>query len=179
MHLFSSRNEGFGWMELIVAILFFIAAYFAFSNPAETLQTITIIFGIVAILRGTLAIVDYFRGRNETAVQGNLTFQLIIGIIGVLVGLAFLFFSGLGTAVLSYAFAIWFLVDSVEGLFRSSRYRERSNGLYWTALILNILGLVVGVLLILNPLTALFTFSYLIAFAFLYFGILNLFLAFA
>lgn len=177
--MFSSRNNGFGWLEFIIAILFFIAAYFAFSNPGETLQTITIVFGIVALLRGILAIADYFRGKDDTSGKGTLTFQLVLGIIGVLVGLAFLFFSGLGTAILSYAFAVWFLVDSVEGLFRASRYQERSNGLYWTALILNIIGLVVGVLLILNPLTALFTFSYLIAFAFLYFGIINLFLAFA
>lgn len=177
--MFSSRNEGFGWVELITAILFFIAAYFAFSNPVDTLETITIFFGIAALLRGILSLVTYFRVRNDASSESSPTILLVFGIVGILVGLAFLFFSGLGTAVLSYAFAVWFLVDSVEGLSRAPRYKRRGTGLYWTAIVLNVIGLIVGVLLILNPLTALFTFSYLIALAFVYFGVLNLFLAFA
>lgn len=174
-----SQNEGFGWIELLLAIIFFIAAYFAFTNPATTIQTISILLGITALIRGILAIANYVRGRNNNARDRSSGFQLALGIIAILAGLVFLFFSGLGTIVLSIAFAVWFFVECIEGLTRAPRYKQRSNALYWISIILNVLGIIVGILLILNPWTAFFAFSYLIAFAFLYFGILNLFMAFA
>ena len=47
-----TKNEnGFGWGSLLMSILFFIASWVTFRSPAETLITLGLLYGIIAIVQ--------------------------------------------------------------------------------------------------------------------------------
>lgn len=95
----------------------------------------------------------------------------MIGILEIIVGIVFLFNMGLAVSVLAYTFAFWFIIDSVSGLLNVNRTRALGNGAYWFSFIINLLGVVIGISLLFNPITAGLTLSFLVGFYFLLFGI--------
>ena len=157
------------WSEIIVGIIFLIAAYFAFISPVTTLLSFAILFGLAAIFRGIIAIIGYSDLKKITG--QNATLALVIGILEIIVGIVFLFNMGLAVSVLAYTFAFWFIIDSVSGLLNVNRTRALGNGAYWFSFIINLLGVVIGISLLFNPITAGLTLSFLVGFYFLLFGI--------
>ncbi|TFI66051.1 hypothetical protein CKN82_05505 [Carnobacterium divergens] len=157
------------WSEIIVGIIFLIAAYFAFISPVATLLSFAILFGLAAIFRGIIAIIGYSDLKKITG--QNATLALVIGILEIIVGIVFLFNMGLAVSVLAYTFAFWFIIDSVSGLLNVNRTRALGNGAYWFSFIINLLGVVIGISLLFNPITAGLTLSFLVGFYFLLFGI--------
>lgn len=84
-----------------------------------------------------------------------------------------------GAYTIAILVAFWFIVDSVIGIIFAWHLRFFETGWYFFFnLLLNILGLVVGVMLLLRPVIAVLSTVYLIAIYLMIFGINEIALAF-
>lgn len=172
-----SSSKHIHWGSLLLGILFVLASLIAFRDPVGNLQALVMVFAIFAILKGLYEIflrnsVHYFTGTKATML-------IVVGVLDIIVGIFFLLNINLGVVALPIVFAVWFLVDSIFGLFTADIARQISNGYYWFQIIVNVLGIIVGIMLLLNPLSAALTLSFLVGFYFMLFGITNIVEAFA
>ena len=172
-----TKNEnGFGWGSLLLAILFFIAAWVSIQNPISTLITLGLAFGIIALVQGIQAIAQYFEVKDK--IKHNPWYLILIGIVDVLVGLYFVFHPAISITFIPILFAIWFLIDSIMNIFLAFRLKEINTSWFWIRLILGILGVIVSLALIGNIYLAFISVTSLIAFYFLIVGVIKLIDAF-
>jgi len=174
--MFRQRRFGFDWTEFITGIAFLIAAVVILRNPGATLLTLTFIFAIVAIVRGISTLAAYSKLREIT---GNMAgISVVSGILDLLLGILFLFNIPAGVLTITYLFAFWFIMDSIVGILNASHLKAAGTGWYVFDLILQVLSLLVGILLLMNPVVSAVGLIYLLAMAFILFGITDIVIAF-
>ncbi len=172
------RRSGFGWLEFILGLLLVALGIFTFTRPLEALMAVVIIYGVTAILMGIGDIVMYIRAERFTGFAPMLS--LISGILSVMSGVMLIAYPGAGTLVLGILFPIWFITHCVSRLARLDVIRVFvGNGIYYCLLILNIIGLILGVLLLLAPYWAIISASWIIGFYLVLLGAESIVLAFS
>lgn len=157
------------WGGLILGVLFILISLLSFNNPGGSLSAIVIFFAILAIINGIFSIVVRNQIKNMTGLRA--TAFLILGIIELILGIILLFNLSAGILALTYVFAFWFIADSVRNLFFLDHARTFGNGHYWLTLIVNLIGVLVGIMLFFDPIVSAFTISFLIGFYFMLIGI--------
>ncbi|MDF9824885.1 uncharacterized membrane protein HdeD (DUF308 family) [Breznakia sp. PF5-3] len=170
------ESKSIGWLELAVGIVFLISAFVSFTNPENTLEAFVILFGIAAIMKGIGTFVGYTKLKSMTGLGTSLV--LISAVLDVILGILFLTNLASGAITLALLFALWFILDSFVGLMNLSYVKEASTGLYWVYLILNIFSLIIGFMMLFNPMISLVTISMLAGIYFTVFGIQFIILAF-
>ncbi|AUX11370.1 hypothetical protein C0213_02770 [Latilactobacillus sakei] len=167
--MFRRNDWRFDWSELMTGIIFLIGAYFLLNKPQATLSGLVIIVAVAAIIRGVAKISVYGQLRQDTGIRA--TVMLINAILDIVIGLLFIFNIPAGIFTMSYMFAIWFLLDAVVGLLNVSHLKQFNMGLYMLSIILNVLGLIVGLLLLMHPVVAAVTMTTLLGFYFVIVGV--------
>lgn len=170
------HSSGLDWGSLLLGILFVITSLLSFQDPAGNLIAIVLVFAVFAILKGIFEI--FVRNRLKQLIGVKSYAPIILGIIDIAVGVYLLFNLGVGVSVLPFVFAIWFILDSFINLFTLDLARSFSNGYYWFSLIVNILGILLGFVLLFDPLSSALTLSFLVGFYFMLFGITHIVYAF-
>lgn len=168
-HEVHPQKRSIGWGYLIMGVLFIIASVLSFINPAGNLEALAFAFAFLAILNGIWMIAN----------RMGSTLRVVAGVVNILIGV-FLFFNIYWAALaLPFVFAIWFIVDSVLRLLTVGFARALGSGFFWFQLIISILGIIVGVLLLYNPISAALTISFLVGFYLLMAGIESIVYAFS
>ncbi|QMU07143.1 DUF308 domain-containing protein [Levilactobacillus suantsaii] len=168
---------GFDWGEFILGILFLVAGYGLFRSPKIGLTGLAIIFATLALLSGLTTIAGYRKLHDVTGMRAN--FALLLGIIDILIALVFFFDMSSAIVTLGYLFALWFIVDSLERLLVGRHLRDFGGGFYWVSIILDLLTLIIGILLFVNPIVAAVSLNTLIAIFFGLFGVNAIWIAIA
>ena len=164
------------WGSLILGILFVIVSLMSFQDPVGNLMAIVVVFAIFAFLKGIFELFVRNRMKELSGYKGKT--PLVVGIIDILVGIFFLFNIGAGVVALPFVFAVWFIADSVFALLAADLAKGVSNGYYWFTVIVNILGIILGIMLLFNPISSALTLSFLVGFYFMLFGITHIVYAF-
>ena len=150
------REGGFGWSELIAGILLILLGVFTFARPESMLTGAVVIYGIIAIALGIEDIVVYVRLSR---------------------------FTGFGPMLSLILMPIWFIAHCVSGLTRVNLVRLIGNSFYYYfTLLLNILGLILGFMMLFSPVLSFLTIraiSYLVAVYLVLFGVESVIAAFA
>jgi len=175
--VFQQKRFGFDWGEFITGVALIVAAVVVLRHPAATMVTLSFVFALVAIIRGIATLAAFPNLRQVTGGLSWLT--LVSGIFDIILGLLFIFNIPAGVFTLAYMFAIWFVIDSIAGLANASHLRRAGTGWYVLNLILQVFGLLVGILLLMNPVVSAVSMVSLIAMAFIIFGIGAIVMAFA
>lgn len=150
-----------GWMEIILGILLILLGMVSFIYPDHTLTGIIVIYGVLAVITGIADLVIYAKIGNLTGFGP--TIALISGTLSVLAGMALLFHPGAGKWILSLLFPIWFITHCLSKLSHLNLIRfAAGNSVYHVTLILNVIGLVLGFMLLFEPVASLVSLSYLI-----------------
>ena len=89
---------------------------------------------------------------------------LVAGILDILVGIMFLGSYEFGGLTLAFLFATWFMVDSIVGIVFAWHLKFISNTYFIFNLIMNILSLIIAFMLVLNPVLAILSLIWLVAF---------------
>ncbi len=164
------EKKKFGWIELILGILSLSVGIYALIHPDTAFSAVVYIYGIVTLLIGIMDIVVYVKLERRTGFGPVLA--LISGIFSALAGLLLLIYPSTGSWVLSVLFPLWFIGHCISRIswsslmppvFRDSRYYFR--------LIIQILGIVAGLLLLINPSLSAITISYIIGLELILLGI--------
>ena len=169
-------RKSFDWAALILGILFVILGCVSMYHMDTTLKFVSILVGIGAILKGIYEL--WLRQIVNNILEQKSVWLLMMAILDIILGIVFLFFHGVGALTIAYIFAIWFIVDCVGQLQVSSFYRQFGKGYYWLLVILNVIGIVIGVVLLFNPMLSAFALVWLIATFLILIGILAIVAAF-
>lgn len=156
------------WGFLLVGILFVGASVLSFINPAGSLESLAYVFAFLAIVNGVWLLANNLGSG----------WRIAGGIIDILIGLFLVSNIYYTMAALPYVFAVWFIVDSILRLATIGITRLLGTGFFVLSLIFNILGLIVGILLLFNPVVSALTLSFMVGFYLLLAGIESIALAF-
>ncbi len=156
------------WISLIVGIGSVLAGAYLFVRPMVSLASLSIVFAAVMLTHGIFEVVRYFSDKENK--RGAV---LCHGIISIL--LALLLFSSpfleMATFI-PYILAFWVLVSgSTRAFLGFSLRKEKEEQKEGNRLLLTgIAGIVVGLLMCMNPFFTGLIIAYMIGFGFLYQG---------
>lgn len=170
-------KSSFKWGNLIVGVLFILTALISFRNPVGNLAGITVFFGMLAIVKGGFDL--FFRNKVKKITGMPGTSLLIIGVFDIILGFLLLFNLTTSIMALPFVFATWFLVDSIGGLFSLEQAKSLSTANYWLQLILSIVGILISISLLFDPITSALTLSFLVGFYLMWIGIFYIVEAFS
>ena len=170
------NNEGFQWGSFLLGILYLFLAFFAFNNPMVSIVSVAYIFALGAIFIGLYEIFIRRKMRQHAGLSSG--FVIVIGILDILIGVFFLFNISAAVVTMPFVFAVWLIVDSVGTIFTASPIRNYSTAQYWFTMIVGILGVIIGLLLVFNPLSSFIAIATLLGLYFMLFGILHIVYAF-
>lgn len=156
-------KKGFKLGYFALGGLFLLVSFYTFSNPSINLVSIIIVFAALAIYKGAIELVTNTKTKQLKGI--------IIGVVDIIVGIYLLLHIFLGLILLPYVFAIWFTVDSIILLTNHTKRGEEKNAIYWLLIILDIVGIVVGIALFFDPIVSSLTLSLLVSIYFLLAGI--------
>lgn len=150
------RRSSFGWLELLTGIFMIVLGILVFAVPDLIMTSMVILFGIAAIIMGVTDIILFIRVERYTGFGPILS--LVTGIISVMSGVALLIYPRLGEIMLTVLFPIWFIAHCISRLMQVHSIRfVAGDGIYLFTLAVNIIGLVLGCMMLLSPLFALST----------------------
>ncbi|GAA2131708.1 HdeD family acid-resistance protein [Glycomyces algeriensis] len=112
--------------------------------PGITLYVLIILFGAYAIVDGITAIA---MGARRSRGRGVL---IVMGVVGVVAGLIALFWPGISALALLYVIAIWAIISGLVSIV-SGFGLSRDAGGRWLFVISGLAGVVLGILLLINP----------------------------
>ena len=161
-------RSGFGWMELIIGIALAVLGIFTFVYPDNAVTTLVVIYGIIAVITGIADVVLYV--RVEKHIGFGPTVSLISGILSVMAG----------KWVISLLFPIWFIAHCISRLSHLNTIKYiAGNFVYWFTMIVNIIGLVLGVVMIFSPNISIAAVAYIVGAYLVLFGIDCIIIAFS
>lgn len=153
----------FGIVALIMGFLFLLLGVFTFMNPDIALTTFVYVYGFAAIIGGILGVIYYATLEHRTGF-GPVS-SLICGILNILLGVLLVSNIWAGRFALTVIFPFWFIFLCISRLCNLGYIRRYAgNGEYWLTLIVNVLGLLLGFVLLISPLASLLTLTYLVGF---------------
>ena len=165
-----SRRSGFGWLELAIGVILIVLGVLAFAQPDFALTSLVFAYGVAAVVMGIADIILYIEVERYTGVGPILS--LISGILSVMSGIMLTIYPRTGVLVLTVLFPIWFIAHCVSRLAQLNHVRYvAGNGPYYFALVLNMIGLILGFLMCLRPLFTLATLRYFASFYLILLGI--------
>lgn len=150
-----------GWMELIEGILLIVLGIVTLTQPRGALTSLVIAYGVIALLTGLVDIAFYIVMEKHTGFGP--TVSLVTGILSVLAGCALIAHPEIGLNLLLIIFPIWFLTHCISRLTHLNIVRlVAGKGSYYLTLTANIIGIVLGVMMLFDPMLSIISMSALI-----------------
>ena len=175
------KKSGVKWGELIAGVLLIALGAATFADPDGMLAGAVAVYGAIAVIMGIEDIIVYARIARFTGLGPMLS--LISGILSVMCGIMLLANPNVGKWALTILMPIWFIAHCISGLTRVNLVRLIGNSFYYYfSLFLNILGLILGFMMLFSPMLSFLTIraiSYLVAVYLVLFGIESVIAAFA
>lgn len=112
--------------------------------PGITLYILVILFGAYAVVDGVTAIA---MGARRSSGRGVVVFM---GVVSVVAGLIALFWPGLSALALLYVIAFWAIIGGIVSIV-SGFGLSRDAGGRWLFIVSGLAGLILGILLLINP----------------------------
>lgn len=114
-----------------------------------------------SVKMGKVNIVFFVKTEQRTGFGP--TVSLVTGIIGIFAGVLLLFRPGIGSWTLIMLFPLWFIAHCISRLTHLPMIRYTAGtGYYYFSLVINIIGLIMGFIMFINPMVSLFSVGYLI-----------------
>ena len=158
-------NGKLKWSSLIMGTLLLIVAVIIFSYPVKNFYTLTWLIGLFILINGVIQLL--FRRAARALAGSGSGLIVVIGIIDIIFGLLVIFNVGASSTFFIFMFAAWFIVSSIIGLMTISK-QNRLKGL---SIIVNVLGLLLGIILLFNPMMGMILVSTMIAITFAILGV--------
>ena len=168
----------FGWSQFIMGVCLVLLGVFTFLRPRSIFDGIAVVYGAAAVVTGICDIVIYIKEERFTGFGPVVS--LVAGILSVMTGIALLAYPGIAEGVVALLFPLWFIAHCISRLAHSAIIRFVAGSFYYYfSLVVNIVGLVLGFLMLLQPILTFLTLGYLIALCLVAFGIDCILMAFS
>ena len=165
------------WWELIAGIVMIALGIASLARPSLAVTGLVYAYGAAGVIVGVADILRYIRVERYTGFGPMVS--LVAGVLSVMAGVVILVNPRVGMAVFSLLFALWFITHCVSRLASLSWLRfVAGRGAYYAALVLNLMGLVLGAVLVVLPTASILTLGYLAAVYLIVLGAESLVMAF-
>ncbi len=155
------RRSSYGWLELVVGVLFVVLGIYSFIHPENTLTGVVIVYGIFAIISGIADIIFFVKTERYTGFGP--TVSLISGIFSIMAGFMLLVYPSAGKWAMVLLLPIWFIAHCISRLTHLNMIRVTAGSFYYYfTLIVNIIGIVLGCMMIIRPVISLFSAGFII-----------------
>lgn len=135
-------------MSLISSVLFLIFGLLLIFQTQNVIKTISIIIGGLLLIIGIFPIINYFKNRNQNFFANA---GLLYGIFSVVAGIIIMVNNNLLATIIPVLTGVWMIINSVNKIQLSMELRDRRISAWLISFIFAIIILVVGALLIINP----------------------------
>ncbi len=163
------------WVSLVIGVIAIILGMICMFTPLATFASLSFLF-VISFLIGGIAEMA-FAITNRTSLS-NWGWTLAIGIIDIIFAFILLANPMLAPLMLCYLIACWILIQSIWGIGMAVDLKDVPESGWGWLLALSILGVLASILLLLQPaIVGLFA-AYFVAFGFLAYGVLRIYMAF-
>ena len=162
------------WLVEIRGVAAIAFGVLAFLWPGITLLVLVTLFAAYMLIDGVALLVSLRRAEPATA--GHRLAVGLMGILGVAVGIATIFWPGITALALLYLVAFWAITLGLTQVIAAIRLRREISGELWFV-IGGLLTVVFGVFILLFPGTGLLSLVWIVGAWAIVFGITNLILA--
>jgi len=144
------------WLVLLRGILAVLLGIILLTDPGVALMIILIYIGVFWFIDGIFTVLASVKGRKHQADWG---WGIFSGVISILAGLA-VFSQPLMAAILTTTFLVYLvgfmvIVSGISAIVSGFRLRKTSNE--WSMILGGVLAVLIGILLIFQPLMTTFT----------------------
>ncbi len=172
------KRSSFGWLELAIGIILILLGILAFFKPDLALTSMVFAYGLTAIIMGATDIYLYI--KIERYIGFGPLLSLIAGVLSVMAGIMLVGYPKTGAIVLSILFPIWFIAHCISRLTQLNHIRfVAGDTIYYLILIINIIGLILGIAMMFSPIFTLRTLRYLASLYMTLLGIDSIIMAFS
>ncbi len=162
------------WLVLIKGIILILISFFVFRHPVDALVGLTLYIGIGLMVTGILLILTSLANSNRE----QWGWQLAEGIIDVLFAIILLTNPAVTASVFPFVVGFWIMIYGVIIFSNAFSLKKEGEQSWWMNLITGILTVIIGYFITSNIVFGAFTITFWIGFGLLFFGILNISLAF-
>jgi uncharacterized membrane protein HdeD (DUF308 family) len=162
------------WVPVIRGIAAIVFGVIAFTHPVMAIATLVLFFGAWVLIDGIFRIVGAIRHRGSDL---DWAWQLVIGIIGIIVGLLTFHAPQVTALALVIYIAAWALMIGASEIVMAVKLRHEIKG-EWLLILMGLASIVFAVLLLWNPVAGAAAVIWLIAWYAIVLGILAIFFGF-
>jgi uncharacterized membrane protein HdeD (DUF308 family) len=162
------------WVPVIRGIAAIVFGIIAFVYPGLTIATLVLFFGAWVLIDGIFRIVGAIGHRASDPDWG---WQLVIGILGILVGLLTFHAPGITALALVIYIAAWALMIGASEIAIAVKLRREVKG-EWFLILMGLASIVFAVLLLWNPIAGAAAVIWLIAWYAVVLGVLGIIFGF-
>jgi uncharacterized membrane protein HdeD (DUF308 family) len=135
------------WLPVLRGVVLLVLGLLMLVQPLWSVTALVWIFGIVALLDGIVAVIQWFANRKEPGAG----WFLLSGLIGIAFGVVVVAWTPETAQILFYLIAGWVLVLGILAIIASVvLYRARDIGWYWV-LTFGLINFLFGLLLLTHP----------------------------
>lgn len=162
------------WSYVLRGAIALVFATIMLLQPVVGVASFIFAYGVFALIDGLIAILAAFAGRRRGGFDWSL---FLIGVLGIIVGLFFLFRPLASVVALVMVIGAWFAIAGASSIVSAIRHRKQITG-EWLIVIVAILPVLFGLYLLLFPVVGVTALPVLIGSFALVWGLMLLFTAF-
>src|SRR5947208_4226589 len=156
------------WVPVIRGIAAIVFGVIAFVYPGLTIAVLVLLFGAWVLVDGVFRIVGAIGHRASDSDWG---FNLIIGILGIIIGFLTFHAPGITALALVIYIAAWALMIGATEIAVAIKLRREIKG-EWFLILMSLASIVFAILLLWNPVLGAATLIWIIALYAVIFGVL-------
>lgn len=137
-----------GWISIIESIAFAILGVIVVWNPEGTVKAISYIISTVLILIGIVKIINYILAKGKYDFYNN---DLIYGLIAIIVGAAFMIFSGAIGSIFRIIIGIWIVYSAFIRMNLAIKLKAQKLNIWVHSLIISLIMFICGLYVMMNP----------------------------
>lgn len=153
------------WM-LAFGLLMILCGFYALLHPGVALMTLALYLGIAATCTGIVYIMTFPKIRSYWA--------LATGILNVLIGVLLIGNLGITTAILPFIFGFWVTVVGFGQMMLGFQLKDLDITTWGWRVTSGLLGVVLGTIMLINPVLSAVTMATLLGVALLFYGALDI-----
>ena len=173
-----NSERKFDWFSLVIGILWVILGAAAINSPSTAISVIAVFVGIGALAKGIYTLWLRRAIQMLTGSNSKMTLLIISSVVDIILGITFLFRIHFGFGIIAYLFAFWFIFDSILQLVIDHFFKAMNRSYFDILVVLNIITLILGVVLLFNPMLSIYTLIGVVAFYLFLIGITKIIQAF-
>lgn len=136
------------WTSIVSTLVILSFGILLYAFPGTVIKSITIGLGVIFMVIGIIPIINYFRFRSSGLTT---TFSFMMGVFCIVVGLILLLNENILGTIIPIITGVWMIINSINRIAIAMDLRDDNVSIWSITLIYAIITLIVGVLLILDP----------------------------